>query len=114
MDEVIPDLGVLGCYLDVIIFGAVDVKNNAPLVTTGGAITANYTFAQRDALIRHYELVKDILAVLNSVLDDAFLKWMTTMDETYSWIESNCFFILGSYGYYQKLTVQNGDTVRQA
>lgn len=69
-------------YLDVVVIGAEDVEDDAPLMATGRTVTAHDTLAHADALIGHDELVENVFAVGDAIFDDPFLQRMTAQDET--------------------------------
>lgn len=69
------------CYLDVVVLGAVDVEDDAALVAPRRAVAAHHALAEANALVGHDELVEDVLAVGNAVLDDALLERVAPDDE---------------------------------
>ena len=68
--------------LDVINFGAEDVKNDARLRSSGRTVATNDPLAETDTLISQDKLVKNILAVMDAILDDSFFFRMTTLYES--------------------------------
>ncbi len=69
-------------YLDVVIIGAEDVENDAPLMASSRAVAAHDTLAHANTLVGHDEFIENVLTVSDTVFDDALVNRVTALNET--------------------------------
>ena len=63
-------------------FGAEYVENDAGLGSCGRTVAANDPLAATDTLISRYELVENVLAVVDAILEDSLLLRVTSLYES--------------------------------
>ena len=69
-------------YLNVVIISAEYVENDTALMASSRAIATHNTLAHANTLISHDELIEYVLAVSDTVFNNAFINRVTTLNET--------------------------------